>query len=98
MALPIIPMLRSRGGRRQPERPKMVKYGTVGSNDLERACAFYEALLATIGMTSFYRTKKGGRFWGQHNAGMFAVLPPYDGGPATVGNGGMVGFCLDTRA
>lgn len=74
----------------------MLKYATVGSNDLPRASAFYDALLATIGMSAFYETAKGGCFWGHHNTGMFAVLPPYDGGPATVGNGTMAGFCLPT--
>lgn len=74
----------------------MIRYGTVGSNDLERARPFYDALLATIGMRAFYVTKRGGCFWGHHHTGMFAVLAPYDGGPATVGNGTMVGFCLPT--
>lgn len=74
----------------------MIKYGTVGSNNLGRACEFYDALLSTIGMKAFYVTKKGGCFWGHHNSGMFAVLSPHDGGPATVGNGQMMGFCLET--
>ena len=74
----------------------MIRYGTVGSNELARATAFYDPLLATLGMKPFYETKKGGRFYGQHNTGMFAVVPPYDGGPANVGNGAMTGFCLET--
>lgn len=72
----------------------MIRYATVGAHDLPRAIAFYDELLGTIGMRAFFDTGKGGRFWGQHQTGMFAVLPPYDGGPATVGNGTMAGFCL----
>lgn len=72
----------------------MIKYATVGSNDLDSARAFYDALLPTIGMEPFYVTKKGGCFYGHHHTGMFAVLAPYDGGPATIGNGTMIGIYL----
>lgn len=72
----------------------MIRYATVGSSDLPRAIAFYDDLLGTIGMRGFFETRKGGRFWGQHQTGMFAVLPPYNGGAASVGNGTMAGFCL----
>lgn len=71
-------------------------YCTVGSNRLEEAKAFYDALLGTIGMTPRFEHPSGGRLY-TGDAGMFGVLGPYDGKAATIGNGAMVGFSFDTR-
>ncbi len=73
-----------------------VSYVAVGSNDLERARAFYDALLATIGFKPFVEHSSGGRLYGARGHGIFAVLGPYDGKPATVGNGSMGGFSFET--
>ncbi|MEN3975733.1 VOC family protein [Emcibacter sp. SYSU 3D8] len=73
----------------------MISYCTVGSNRLEDAKAFYDALLATIGMKPRFEHPSGGRLY-SGDAGMFGVLGPFDKQPATVGNGSMVGFSLDT--
>ena len=40
----------------------------------------------------------GGRLYDSEEAGLFGVLGAYDGDPATVGNGTMIGFSFDTRA
>ena len=74
----------------------MLNYATVGSNDLERAKAFYDALLAPLGMEKFFDHPSGGRIWGKFGRGAFGVLGPYDGGAATVGNGVTIGFELDS--
>lgn len=73
-------------------------YATVGSNRLDDAIAFYEALLGTIGWTKLFDNPGGGRFFGSISDGMFAVVKPFDGGPATVGNGSMGGFAFTSRA
>ena len=68
----------------------MVGYVTLGSNDLERATAFYDALLGELGASQFMND---GRIviWGKEmGAGMVAVCKPFDGGVANVGNGVMV--------
>jgi hypothetical protein len=39
----------------------------------------------------------GGRVYGKERSHCFVVLGPYDGKPATVGNGAMFGFRFDTR-
>jgi len=74
-----------------------VSYITVGSNDLERAKTFYDSLLGSIGMRGVFEHPTGGRLYGSRTGGMFGVLGPYDGGPATIGNGMMGGFSFDTR-
>ncbi len=73
-----------------------VSYFTVGSRDLERAKAFYDALLGSIGMRPVMEHPTGGRLYGGKGMGMFGVLAPFDGNPASVGNGAMGGFSFET--
>lgn len=71
-------------------------YSVVGSNDLERAKKFFDELLGSIGWKGMFEHPSGGRLYGSP-ASMFGVLGPYDGNPATVGNGTMIGFRFDSR-
>lgn len=73
-----------------------VSYYTVGSNKLEEAKVFYDALLGSIGMTPMFEHPSGGRLYRGKGMGLFGVLGPYDGNPACVGNGSMGGFSFDT--
>jgi catechol 2,3-dioxygenase-like lactoylglutathione lyase family enzyme len=74
----------------------MPNYATVGTDNPEAAAPFYAELLGLIGWKKFFDTPRGVMF--RHpEAGMFAVLRPYDGEPATVGNGSMVGFAASSR-
>ncbi len=72
-----------------------VNYLTVGSNDLEKAKAFYDDLLGSIGMKALFEHPSGGRLY-RGDGCMFGVLGPYDGNPACTGNGMMGGFAFDT--
>ena len=68
----------------------MFSHVMIGTNDLEKAKAFYDALLGTLGVKParvdghriFYRTKTG----------VFSVSKPIDGKTATHANGGTIGF------
>ena len=68
----------------------MFSHVMIGTNDLEKAKSFYDALLGTLGVQPgrvdrhriFYRTKTG----------VFSVSKPIDGKAATPANGGTVGF------
>jgi catechol 2,3-dioxygenase-like lactoylglutathione lyase family enzyme len=73
-------------------------YATVGSNDLHKAKAFYDALLGSAGISPLFEHPSGGRIYGQNGNLFFGVLGPYDKKPATVGNGSMLVFRFDTRA
>ena len=68
----------------------MIGYVTVGTNDLARAAKFYDALAAEMGVP---RMMEFDNFiaWGTPGgpAGV-AATKPFDGQPATVGNGVMV--------
>lgn len=76
----------------------MIGYVTLGTRDLPRATAFYDALLAELGAT---RIMEGERFvaWGTSmSQPSLGVILPYDGQPATVGNGVMVALLVDAPA
>ena len=72
-----------------------LSYCTVGSNDLEKAKAFYDELLGSIGWGTLFEHPSGGRLYGDGSS-MFGVLAPYDGATATIGNGTMCGFKFET--
>ena len=75
---------------------KIAKYVTVGTNDLARAKAFYDALFEDLGVTSFGPNDRS-FFWTiPGDDTNFAVFVPYDGEEATIGNGSMVGITLET--
>lgn len=75
----------------------MIGFVTVGTNDMDRASAFFDALFATIGAK---RLSDSERFkaWGMApGTPRVAVVKPYDGSAATVGNGTMVALAMESR-
>ena len=75
----------------------MIGYVTLGTNDMARACAFYDELLATLGHA---RILEDDSFvaWGTSLAEpALSVIKPFDGQPATVGNGVMVALRMPSR-
>lgn len=68
----------------------MFSHVMIGTNDLDRAKSFYDALLGTLGVPPgvvdrhriFYRTASG----------VLGVSLPINGEPATMANGGTLGF------
>ena len=74
----------------------MVGYTTLGTNDLERATAFYDALLSELGGKQLLND---GRMvvWGGDGGGMLAVCKPYDEQEATAGNGVMVALAAGSQ-
>ena len=68
----------------------MIGYVTLGTNDLARAARFYDAIAAEIGTG---RMMEFDSFiaWGTPGGGAgIGLTKPFDGNPATVGNGVMV--------
>jgi predicted lactoylglutathione lyase len=75
----------------------MIGYVTLGTNDLPRATAFYDALLAEIGAKQLMDLGRG-IMWGVAlDKPILAVMTPYDGKPATVGNGVMVALVVKSK-
>jgi catechol 2,3-dioxygenase-like lactoylglutathione lyase family enzyme len=65
----------------------------VGSNDIDKSKAFYDALFSSVGGRAGIKDPKG-RLVYMHNGGIFLVTPPIDGAPATSGNGMTIGFAM----
>ena len=74
-----------------------LNYVMLGSNDVQAARAFYDAVFPAIGgqivaeympHAFCYELVGGGRVW---------VATPFDEGVATAGNGAMVGLACDSR-
>ncbi len=75
----------------------MIGYVTLGTHDLARAAAFYDALLEDIGARRLMDLGRGlvwGVSWDKPSLG---VVTPFDGNPATMGNGVMVALVVDSR-
>lgn len=73
----------------------MFSHVMVGTNDIERAKRFYDALLGLLGAGAPFRdTNKTGqaRLFYRHDGGTFCVSEPIDGEAATIANGATVGF------
>ena len=68
----------------------MFTHVVVGSNDLEKSQAFYDALFTAIGGNP--GMNMGSRLAYMHNGANFMVTTPINGEPATHANGGTIGF------
>ena len=74
----------------------MFSHIMIGTNNLDRAKIFYDAVLGALGVAPgsvdrhrvFYRTPTG----------IFSVTQPINGEPATVGNGSTIGFACTSPA
>ena len=76
----------------------MIGYVVLGTNDLARAASFYDTLLAEMGVTRMMELGDRGFAWAAAmDKPMLCIMTPYDGQPATVGNGVMAGIAADSR-
>ena len=74
----------------------MIGYVTLGSNDLDKAARFYDALLAELGATRFIEME-GFIAWAVNpQTPALSVTAPHNGQHATAGNGVMVALAADT--
>lgn len=74
----------------------MIAYVTLGTNDLERAAAFYDALFAEMGVGRLMAEEGMVGYGTGMDQPMVVVGGPYDGNAATVGNGVMVALQAGT--
>ncbi len=75
----------------------MIGYVMVGTNDLPRAKAFYDALLAEIGAKQIMDFGRSVAYGVSMEQPALGVGTPFDGNPATVGNGVMVAIAVDSK-
>ena len=75
----------------------MFSHIMIGSNDMARSKKFYDALFAAMGAGPGAEDARG-RLAYSHNGGRFMVSKPIDGKPASVLNGGTIGFQMKDAA
>jgi catechol 2,3-dioxygenase-like lactoylglutathione lyase family enzyme len=68
----------------------------VGTNDLDRAKTFYDAVLGALGVPPGFVDRH--RIFYMTPTGVFSASLPIDGNPASIGNGSTVGFACSSPA
>ncbi len=76
----------------------MIGYVMLGTNDVARAGAFYDAVLGSVGIGRLAEFERGPAYGMAWDKPLLAVCGPYDGQPATAGNGTMIAIVVDSRA
>ncbi len=74
----------------------MIGYVTLGTNDLERAAKFYDALLDVLSAKRMMEEPTFIAWATTQEAPSIAVTKPFDEQSATVGNGVMVALSADS--
>ena len=74
----------------------MFSHVTIGSNDVEKATEFYDAVMATLGQKRFYAAKNAVAY-GEAASAKVWILTPFDGEPARAGNGAHIAFLAPSR-
>ncbi len=77
------------------DNPSIISHISIGTNNFERAVAFYDKVLSTLGCKQIMNYpgavcygKKFPEFW---------VQTPVNGEPASVGNGSHIGFIAESE-
>ncbi len=74
----------------------MIGYITLGTNNLNRAAEFYDALFAEIGAKRVMTDERMLGWGTSPDETMFSVIEPYDGQQASIGNGTMIALNVET--
>ena len=73
----------------------MIGYVTLGTNDIHRAAKFYDTLLGELGAKRFMESDRFIAWGSRPDGAALAVIKPFDGNAATVGNGVMVALRVE---
>lgn len=76
----------------------MISYVSVGTNNFEQARRFFDELFSCIGATRLHDFEKTCAWSTGSGQAVLAVTKPFDGNPATAGNGTMLSIALNSRA
>jgi predicted lactoylglutathione lyase len=85
-------------GTAKKGRTIMIGYVTLGTNNLPRAAAFYDALLGAMGAKRMMENEQFVAWSVTPEAPGLGITKPYDKKSATVGNGVMVALDVDSPA
>ena len=74
----------------------MLGYTTIGTTDMDRACKFYDALLAEVGGKQLFGMDRI-KFYGNGDGAMLAICIPYDEEAHHRGNGWMIALTAGSK-
>lgn len=75
----------------------LIGYTLVGTNDMQRALAFYDALFGAVGVGRMLELPKLAGWGVSWDKPIFGIAVPADGRAASAGNGAMVALGQRTR-
>ena len=75
----------------------MIGYVTIGTNDMDKAKAYWNALLAPMGAKIIMDMGRIALLGTEPGAPMLGICTPYDEQPAHHGNGNMIAFAAASR-
>jgi len=75
----------------------MIGYVTLGSSDLDRGVAFYDAVLGEAGVKQLSRTDRMVVWGGRPDSPMLMICTPWNKEEPSAGNGVMVALKVDSR-
>jgi predicted lactoylglutathione lyase len=75
----------------------MIGYTTLGTNDFDRACGFYDALFGSIGESRIMDIDNFVVWGTSMEQPGFSITRPFDGNAATVGNGVMIAILMPSK-
>lgn len=78
------------------DNPSIIHHLSIGTNDFDRAVAFYDQVMATIGARRVFEFP-GAVAYGKQFPELW-VQTPIDGAAATCGNGSHFGFIAPSRS
>ena len=75
----------------------MIVSPSLGTNDFDRACGFYDELFGSIGESRIMEMENF-VVWGvSMDQPAFSITRPFDGNAATVGNGVMIAILMPSK-
>ena len=74
----------------------MIGYVTLGTNKMDEAAAFYDALLAELGAGRMMEAETFIAWGSGMGSPAISIIKPADGNAATAGNGVMVAIAVDS--
>jgi len=74
----------------------MFSHVFLGTNNLERAKVFYDALFAAVGGAPGHLDPVKGRLVYMHKGAILGITKPINGEEAGIANGGTIGFAMDS--
>ncbi|MFV1983103.1 MAG: VOC family protein [Thiohalomonadales bacterium] len=77
------------------ENPSILSHISIGTNNLERATAFYDKVLSTLGCKKVMEYPVGVAY-GKEYPEFWIQIPP-DEKPASIGNGSHIGFFANSK-